>query len=74
MPSSPTLYVGNAVAKARVEAMMTQLQLAHAIGLAGEDAGAAISRLENGEQEPRLGKLIRIAEALGVPLESLLPV
>jgi transcriptional regulator with XRE-family HTH domain len=67
-------YVGSAVAKARARAKLTQLELAHAIGLSGEDAGAAISRLENGVQEPRLDKLIRIAGVLRVPLDSLLPV
>jgi len=70
---NPTAYVGTQVAHYRAKANLTQLQLAHAIGLSGEDAGAAISRLESGLQEPRLEKLIRIAEALGVSLESLLP-
>lgn len=76
MPTSPTptVAVGAAVARARARAKMTQLELAHAIGLSGDDAGAAISRLESGTQEPRLAKLILIADALGVTLESLLPV
>lgn len=77
MPSStsnPAAAVGAAVAKARAKANLTQLQLAHKIGLSGDDAGAAISRLESGVQEPRLQKLILIADALGVSLESLLPV
>lgn len=52
---------------------ITQLELAHRIGMTGEDAGADICRIERGQQEPRLSKLIQIAEALGVPLESLLP-
>lgn len=71
---NPAVYVGQCVAKARMAANMTQLELAHKIGLAGDDAGAAISRLETGAQEPRLAKLIQIAKVLKVPLESLLPV
>jgi len=77
MPSpnlSAAEYVGERVARARAKAHMTQLELAHAIGLSGDDAGAAISRLESGTQEPRLDKLIRIASALRVSLDSLLPV
>lgn len=78
MPSAPTpsaaAYVGRQVTLARIRADLTQLQLAHKIGLQGDDAGAHISRLENGIQEPRLDKLIRIADALEVPLHSLLPV
>lgn len=76
MPSAPTPteYVGTQVCLARNRAKLTQKELAHKIGLQGEDAGAAISRLESGIQEPRLEKLIRIAEALEVTLESLLPV
>lgn len=71
---SPASYVGSAVARARARAKLTQLELAHRIGLSGDDAGAAISRLESGAQEPRLEKLIAIAKVLKVPLESLLPV
>ncbi len=71
---NPTAAVGAAVAAARARRKMTQLQLAHKIGLVGDDAGAAISRWESGAQEPRLRTLIAIAEALGVSLESLLPV
>lgn len=72
-PSSPTTYVGVQVTRARIRAGLTQLELAHAIGLSGDDAGASISRLENGVNEPRLEKLILIADVLEVPLHSLLP-
>lgn len=71
---NPTAAVGAAVARARTKRKMTQLELAHAIGLSGDDAGAAISRLESGTQEPRLDKLMRIAGVLKVSLESLLPI
>lgn len=53
---------------------ITQRELGHRIGLSGNDAGADISRIESGSQQPRLEKLMRIADALGVSLESLLPV
>jgi transcriptional regulator with XRE-family HTH domain len=57
-----------------MKAGLSQLDLAQKIGLHGEGSDAAISRLEAGLREPRLGKLIQIADALNVPLESLLPV
>ena len=74
MSTSSAVYVGQRVAEARIKARMTQLELAQKIGLEGEGSDAGISRLEAGLQEPRLDKLIRIADALEVPLESLLPV
>lgn len=75
MPAlSPTAKVGHAVARARANAKLTQLELAHLIGLAGADAGSAISRIENDAQQPRLTTLIKIAEVLHVPVTSLLPV
>ncbi len=51
---------------------LTQLALAHSIGLMGRNAGAYICRLEKGEQEPRIETVRRIAHKLGVPLEKLL--
>lgn len=72
-PDSTLLDVGHRITAARVKARLTQLELAHRIGRAGDDAGAHICRLETGVQEPRLGTLIQIAHALGVSLESLLP-
>lgn len=73
-PSPTTLYVGKRVAEARAQKGISQLKLAHDIGRIGDDAGAHISRIESGVQEPKLETLIRIAEALEVPLESLLPI
>lgn len=64
--------VGEKIKQARQKAGITQLALAHAIGYAGDDAGAYISRVEAGRQEPRLDTLTRIAEALRVPACSLL--
>jgi transcriptional regulator with XRE-family HTH domain len=63
--------IGERIKSARVAASMTQLQLAHALGRTGDDAGAYISRVESGETEPRVETLQRIAEALGVTLGEL---
>lgn len=65
--------LGENIRTARSNAGITQLALAHAIGYNGADAGAYISRVESGAQEPRLDTLSRIAEALGVTTCSLLP-
>ena len=46
---------------------LTQQQLANAIGA----TKANISRLENGEQEPRPSTILRLAAALGVSPEDL---
>lgn len=54
----------------RKAAGLTQLDLAHAIGYTGPDAGSYICRLEAGQQ-PRLSTLRRIAKALGCELGAL---
>lgn len=64
--------LGRNIKSARIAANMTQLQLAHAIGFKGEDAGAYICRVEAGKQEPRLPIIIKIAARLRVNLESLI--
>lgn len=68
--SSP---LGENIKAARDKANLTQLALAHAIGYTGDDAGAYVSRVESGQQAPRIDTLQRIADALGVPVCSLLP-
>jgi transcriptional regulator with XRE-family HTH domain len=68
--SQPTL--GENIRNARTKANLTQLALAHAIGYTGDDAGAYISRVESNTQAPRIDTLLRIAEALGVTMCSLL--
>lgn len=65
--------LGDNIKSARVSHGLTQLALAHAIGYTGDDAGAYISRVESGQQAPRLDTLQRIADALGVAVCSLLP-
>lgn len=71
--SHPTLPVGLNIRKFREAKLMKQLELAHAIGFKGPDAGAHISRIENGKTKaPRLETINRIAKALGVGIDTLL--
>ena len=65
--------IGAKIHKFRKQASLSQAELAHAIGYQGDEAGAYISRVENGHQTPRLDTITRIAEALGVTVCSLLP-
>lgn len=65
--------LGENIKAARTAKNLTQLALAHAIGYTGDDAGAYVSRVESGQQAPRIDTLSRIADALGVPVCSLLP-
>lgn len=64
--------LGSNIQSARKRKGITQLALAHAIGYTGDDAGAYISRVESNTQAPRIDTLLRIAEALGVTVCSLL--
>lgn len=68
----PSSFVGHNVQQCRLASGLTQLQLAHAIGYKGQDAGAYISRIESGKQQPRVDTLAKIAEALHTSLDSLL--
>lgn len=70
----PTPDYGQPIKAAREARGLTQLELAHVLGLKGDDAGAWISRLERGQYSPRVSTLQRIATALGVPVEKLLVV
>ncbi len=70
--SPATKHLGNNIHNARVSSKMTQLALAHKIGLKGDDAGAYISRVEANQQEPRLETINRIAKALGTTLDKLI--
>jgi len=71
-PTLPGRYIGLNIKRARADAGITQLALAHKLGYTGEDAGAYVSRVEAGQQTPRVDTLSRIASALNVSLESLL--
>jgi transcriptional regulator with XRE-family HTH domain len=66
------IFIGKRIKEARTAKGMTQIELAHAIGLTGDQAGACVCRWESGVQEPRLDKLGIIADVLGVTLWSLI--
>lgn len=68
----PIGHLGPNIRRLREARDMTQLALAHQIGLHGNDAGAFISRVEAGLQEPRLDNLSLIAQALGVGIAELI--
>ena len=64
--------LGKAIKQAREALDLTQLALAHKLGYKGSDAGAYVSRVECGLQEPRLASLKRFAKALRVSVADLL--
>lgn len=66
--------IGASIRAAREAKQMTQLDLGHALGWTGPDAGAQISRFESGNKEPRISTLQRIAAALGVTVSQLITV
>lgn len=68
----PKKTLGDAIKRARTDKGWTQLELAHAIGYEGEDAGAHICRLEGNQHCPRIDTLQRIANALKVPVGTLI--
>ena len=67
------IFIGERIKEARTAKGMTQIELAHAVGFTGDQAGACICRWEAGEQEPRFDNIARIAYALEVTIASLLP-
>lgn len=66
------LTLGQNVKKYRRKAKWTQLELAHAIGYTGPDAGSYISRIESGAQSPRIEQARKLAKALGVQIGKLI--
>ncbi len=60
--------IGAAIAVERSRKGLTQEQVAEAIGVEQE----TISRFERGATLPPLGRLLDIAELLGVPMETLI--
>jgi transcriptional regulator with XRE-family HTH domain len=59
--------VGDQIRRVRVQHSLTQHDVC---GRAGIDV-ASYSRIENGHASPHLDTLIRIADAIGVPLRDL---
>ncbi|MFJ4852372.1 helix-turn-helix domain-containing protein [Streptomyces sp. NPDC088730] len=60
-------FVGDRIRVARTTANQTQQQVAELIGM----DRATYNRIEQGHASPLLDSLIRIADALGVPLSDL---
>ncbi len=64
--------VGKLICSWRVIRGMTQEELAIKAGFKGKGMKASISRMENGQYEPQLRTLRKIAKALRVKPEELL--
>ena len=60
--------IGQALARARIDADMTQEQVSEALGVNTE----TISRFERGHTAPPLFRLFELAEVYGVPPETLI--
>ncbi|MFE9737358.1 helix-turn-helix domain-containing protein [Streptomyces sp. NPDC006477] len=61
------VLVGSRIREARLDADLSQVELADRVGLDHK----TIHRIEHGTSDPKLGTLIQIAEATGVPLPEL---
>ena len=62
-----TNEIGNKIREARLQAGLKQKELAQKIGV----SESRISQYEKGSQNPRIGTLIKLADALGISLKSL---
>jgi uncharacterized protein len=62
-------WAGDRIRAARERAGLGQLELAGVLGV----TQAGVSAWESGKRDPGIAGLVRIAWALGVPVESLLP-
>lgn len=71
--AAKTNYLGNPFRWCWPKTGITQFELAQRSGM-GRSGSGDICRIEKGKHLPRLDKLLAMAEALGVPVESLLPV
>ena len=71
IPHSETLYVlvGRNLARQRVQARLTQTQLASLCGL----ARGSVANIESGNQRPTLHTLLSLADALNVEMRSFFP-
>lgn len=67
-PDSVRKRIGNAARQARLEKRVSQEELAAKVGMTQPE----ISRLEKGENEQAVFRLIEIERALGVPLGHIL--
>lgn len=62
-----TNEIGSKIREARLQAGLKQKELAQKIGV----SESRISQYEKGSQNPRIGTLMKLADALGVSLKSL---
>lgn len=60
-------------ARLAIQPHLTQLALAHKIGMSGENAGSFICRIEKGESTPRIDTLSKIAKVLKTDVHQLIP-
>ncbi|MEV5941308.1 helix-turn-helix transcriptional regulator [Streptomyces sp. NPDC051994] len=59
--------IGNRIRAGRLDAQLTQMALAERVGVDHK----TIHRIEYAQSDPSLGLLLRIADAIGVPLADL---
>ncbi|MFD7016172.1 helix-turn-helix transcriptional regulator [Streptomyces sp. NPDC059928] len=59
--------IGNRIRSGRLDAQLTQIALAEQVGVDHK----TIHRIEYAQSDPSLGLLLRIADAIGVPLADL---
>jgi len=67
LPYEPQKGLGEAVRQLREEAAMSQKELAERVGM----SPSWVSRIESGQYDPSWGNMRRIAQGLGVSLETL---
>lgn len=68
----PFTQLGKTLRAARRARKWTQLTLAHHLGLRGQNAGAFVSRLENGKGSPSMETLRKLAKTLKTTEQTLL--
>lgn len=64
---------GKYIRECRIAAGLTQRQLGEACGYEGRSAETTVQNWEKDKQPVPLDRLRRLAVALGVPLDSLIP-
>jgi transcriptional regulator with XRE-family HTH domain len=67
-PSDHRYIFGRVLRRVRRERELSQDALAYLAGMASKH----VSELERGRKEPRLGTLVQLADALGMPSSELL--
>ncbi|WP_280245533.1 helix-turn-helix domain-containing protein [Nocardia abscessus] len=67
--SASVQHYGTTLRRCRRSREWSQVELAKRAGMSKN----TISRLENGEREPRMGQIVALAEALAVPAHEFLP-